>query len=767
MDSITYLNRYRLIPGENGTPVALQRGPGGVTYKAEDIGTGRTVAVKLAPAYSFDPAELQRLETDARAAQVVDHPNVARLYDFGHVERDVVFVTEVLDGTTLDEWIGHHGPLPAAAVVRIAIQAVSGLAAAAFHSVVHRSIQPANLMIVRGQTPDGEWPFVKIFNFGGLPYAASNSQSSPHLAGNSADFASPEQLEGHPVDFRSELYSLGCTIWFLLTGSPPAPGVPDKGGRVPRALRPILGRMVALDPAQRPQDPVVLEEQLRDCLATIERREAASAPPTSPVAATAPVPPSPRATSRNTMLLLKPLAYAAAILLLVGVAALAAPQFLRWRAARAAQPIGVPVGIPDASATPPAADSTSNAVANVRERTPAETDIVSPERPSTAVAAAPTAQTQAASASVSPIASSSPDTPDEPRMATVAGDTSVAEGPTSTQTAPAIVSASPPDPSSTPDDLDTAAFVGDTSVAEGPTSMQTAPALVSLPPPAPSSTPGEPDTDAVADDMSVGEGGPKLPPAVASMSPPDASSTRDTAHVADSMSVGEGPISSQTTPTLVSVPPPAPSDSPVTPAEQQTAAISADSGAELPNVAANTSTPTRVDDVATLAAEEPQPPTAGTPPITGEQIARESAEAGAANLPRSTTTAKATPSRKAAGSSDSPRKSKKKRQRATKAASKRPRQVQQDEVRPAEPVDPSEFENAPPVPRGSKRAKYLGTTAEGDLVFGLPFNERGIVARSATQAEQPRARGTRGVAPEPTPQAEMILPAEPVEADDE
>ncbi|MBA3273419.1 MAG: protein kinase, partial [Chthoniobacterales bacterium] len=167
MDSTTYLNRYRLIPGENGAPVALQRGPGGVTYQAVDTETGTTVAVKLVPTYSFEPAELEQLKGEARAAKLVDHPNVARLYDFGIAGGDVVFVTEVLDGITLDTWVSEHGPLPAAAAVRVAVQVVGGLAAAAFHSVAHRSIQPATLAIVPGQTPDGEWPLVKVLNFGG------------------------------------------------------------------------------------------------------------------------------------------------------------------------------------------------------------------------------------------------------------------------------------------------------------------------------------------------------------------------------------------------------------------------------------------------------------------------------------------------------------------------------------------------------------------------------------------------------------------------
>ena len=213
MDSTTYLDRYELCTGEAGTPVALQRGPGGVTYQAKNIESDESVAVKLVPSYSFEPAELQQLEVEARAAQHVAHPNVARLYDFGLQGGDVVFVTEVLEGTTLDAWVGEHGPLPADAVVRVALQVVAGLAAAAFHSVAHRCLQPATLIIVPGQAPDGEWPFVKVLNFGGVPSTLSASEFSFGRAGTSADFASPEQLKGYPVDFRSDQFSFGAVLY--------------------------------------------------------------------------------------------------------------------------------------------------------------------------------------------------------------------------------------------------------------------------------------------------------------------------------------------------------------------------------------------------------------------------------------------------------------------------------------------------------------------------------------------------------------------------
>lgn len=404
MDSTTFLNRYQLRRGEDGAPLALQRGPGGVTYQAEDIETDEPVAVKLVPSYSFAPDELQQLETEARAAQKVSHPNVARLHDFGIQGSDVVFVTEILDGHPLDSWVAEHGPLAAPAVVRVALQVVAGLAAAAFHSVTHRSIQPGTLMIVPGQTPDGEWPLVKILNFGGVPAAVSASEFSSGRTGRSADYASPEQLKGYPVDFRSELYSLGCTMWFLLTGAPPVPGTTDKSGAVPRALEPILAQMVALDPMQRPQDPVVLQEQLRNCLASLERREGISRNLGVPVAAPSAVAVAGDGIPKPSQLL-KPLALAAAVLALIGIAALAYPYVFRSDKT-AAEPIGVPVGIPEKSAdaaavrTAAAPAATSSPVADVAAQVPTQAPIPTATVAVTAASVAPTAEPEQALVSV-------------------------------------------------------------------------------------------------------------------------------------------------------------------------------------------------------------------------------------------------------------------------------------------------------------------------------------------------------------------------------
>ena len=658
MDSTTYLHRYQLSPGEDGSPIALHRGPSGVTYRAEDIETDQAVAVKLMPTYSFETAELQQLEAEARAAQKVNHPNIARLYDFGLSGNDVIFVTELLDGTTLDSWVAEHGPLPAAAVLRIAMQVVSGLAAAAFHSVVHRAIQPANLMIVPGQTPEGEWPFVKVLNFGGVPPTLSNSAVSFGQGGPSPQFAAPEQLQGKPADFRSELYSLGCTMWFLLTGVMPTPGAVDKGGVVPKALRPLLAQLVALDPMQRPQDPVALQQQLNDCLAAVERRDGIARKfGVAPVAAAAPVAVAaevPVVVAEPTELapadaisrraLLKPLAIAAAVLLFAGLAALALPHILHSRQT-AAEPIGVPVGVSDASPAVVARDSSVPASTAAPEPTTAQSAIAS-------------------TATNTPAAQS--DSADSNNVATAAA---------SPETAAAVTT-----PSADSDQ-----------------------ALVSVVP--------SPPPDSAADDSSSNQ----------TTAPAITNGTAEPATVATSNAPAASANGTETTP------PPAPS-------------------ADLSNT-----------DTRSTSTRKAQPRVAQK----SSDADREESTNDATAASRETSTLNALRNRAAESPAQRPAPTP---PRVARAASRRRPPVAREEVRPAEPVAEADLSNAPPVPRGAKRARYLGTTPEGDLIFGLPSNERGYVSPPPISPDIRRARRAKPVLVEPSaPRPDEVLPAEPVE----
>src|SRR5207244_8953336 len=135
----------------------------------------------------------------------------------------LALLSEQFDGGRAGWWIVAHGPMPADAALRVGLQVVRAIGAAAFFNLTHRAIQPSNLMIVPGQSPDGGWPFVKLLNLGlaGLELHSDSSEAIELAPSISPQFASPEQLLNREIDFRSEMYSLGATMCFLLTAATP------------------------------------------------------------------------------------------------------------------------------------------------------------------------------------------------------------------------------------------------------------------------------------------------------------------------------------------------------------------------------------------------------------------------------------------------------------------------------------------------------------------------------------------------------------------
>ena len=388
MENKTFLGRYRVSLDRNGLPIDFRRGPAGVTYRAENIESSESVTLELVDFAAVEDTERARAEKEAGAARSFSHVNVARLLDFGVDGDQLVYVSEYLEGTPLDSWVRTHGPLPAGAVLRVALQVVSALGGAAFHQITHRAIQPANLMIVPGQTAEGDWPLVKVLNFGRV--APTFATDKAHLLPeDSAKYASPEQLRGEPVDFRSAIYSLGASLLFLLTGSAPfaTPGDPlglrqsrksiavERFGDVPKVLRRLVMQMLAPDPNDRPQDPLALEEQINNGLSRVERRQAFDRKPeiavVAPAVAAVSLAPAPVAAAEPSRygIPFKPLAIAAILIGLLALAAFALPARLKpswFRQAQTEAPIGVPVGIPEAQAEavavvpPPAPDGAAS-----------------------------------------------------------------------------------------------------------------------------------------------------------------------------------------------------------------------------------------------------------------------------------------------------------------------------------------------------------------------------------------------------------------------
>jgi serine/threonine protein kinase len=353
----------------NGAPRELGRAGTAITYEAIDERSGETVALKLIPTSSIDPEARQQFEEQARAAAGIKHVNVAKVFDFGHEGDHFVYVSELLRGEPLASWVEQHGPMPADAVLRVAEQIVSVLSTARFHKLAHCVIQPSNLMIVPGSTPEGSWPFVKLLNFGLAELKPNGGDERVESFPVAPQFASPEQLQHQTVDFRSEVYSLGATMYLMLTGAAPSGEMgrrPRELSGFPKALRNLIANMLRRDPDQRPKDPVVLAEMIRECLLKIERRQLLARKLGIPLAGV--IPRKSRPTSTPLAQVLRGILVFAAIVLAAGVlGAFLLPADInpfRHRTA-AKEEIGVPVGVPETSPSPPPqAINTGPVVAN-------------------------------------------------------------------------------------------------------------------------------------------------------------------------------------------------------------------------------------------------------------------------------------------------------------------------------------------------------------------------------------------------------------------
>lgn len=230
-------------------------GSGGMSevYKAKCHVLNRFVAIKvLKPDYSSDMNFVAKFRIEAQSAAGLSHPNIVNVYDVGE-DRGIYFIVmELVEGITLKEYIQNHGRIPAMQAIDFAIQIAQGLQAAHEHHTIHRDIKPQNIIISNNGT-------LKVTDFG-IARAASSSTTTTNNTMGSIHYISPEQARGGFSDERSDIYSMGITMYEMITGHVPFEGE----NNVAIALMHIQGEMIS--PREYyPDIPTSLEKIIRKC----------------------------------------------------------------------------------------------------------------------------------------------------------------------------------------------------------------------------------------------------------------------------------------------------------------------------------------------------------------------------------------------------------------------------------------------------------------------------------------------------------------------
>jgi serine/threonine protein kinase/Flp pilus assembly protein TadD len=277
---------FEVETGADGFPVELGAGAMAITYRAHDTVLNSTVALKVIDrSVAQNPGARSRFLREARAAANIHHPNVAQVTFYGEQDGECFYAMELVEGETLEDRVRRDGPMPLALALEVIEQAARALAVAEVCGVVHRDIKPSNLML---ESDASEAPTVKMIDYGvakvmGPQAEPGAEQTQAGFIGTPA-FASPEQFAGAgqlPIDTRSDIYSLGVTLWYLLCGRTPFVGrtmeeirarqtneLPLEQLRslhLPGQVITLLKSMLAPDPKDRPQTARDLLAAVHSC----------------------------------------------------------------------------------------------------------------------------------------------------------------------------------------------------------------------------------------------------------------------------------------------------------------------------------------------------------------------------------------------------------------------------------------------------------------------------------------------------------------------
>ena len=252
----------------------------GVVYRARDPRLQRTIAIKRIHPRLQDRSDIRELFlTEARAIAAVNHPNIGQIHAIHEDEDPPYLVMEFLEGPNFGERLDSEGSLTSAETIRVAISAAQALKAAVRRGIIHRDVKPSNLLIDSRQE-------VKLVDFGLAGNLGEDFQEDPELL-CTPQYGSPEQIQGWVVDERSDIYSLGATIFHMLTGRPPferetrvellvaqvnepAPNPSTFKEGIHPALSNLVMKMLAKKPEERPRDHSALLEELTAIQAIVD-----------------------------------------------------------------------------------------------------------------------------------------------------------------------------------------------------------------------------------------------------------------------------------------------------------------------------------------------------------------------------------------------------------------------------------------------------------------------------------------------------------------
>lgn len=272
MNAVRSIGRYRI-------EALLGTGAMGEVYRAHDPAIDRLVAIKVVRpelvAGSGGEQLLERFRREARAAGRRFHPNIVAIWDFGDDNGTPFLVMELVEGQSLDQLIKSSGMLPSVRSVSIITQVLSALGFAHANGIVHRDIKPSNVMVLPGDQ-------VKVADFGIARLDASEFTIVGDLLGTPA-YMAPEQLSGGPIDHRTDLFAAGVILFEMLTGVKPFRGksiteiisfmerrgpedIRALNPAVPEAMKHVIGKSVAFDPAQRYADAAAFSKAVADAM---------------------------------------------------------------------------------------------------------------------------------------------------------------------------------------------------------------------------------------------------------------------------------------------------------------------------------------------------------------------------------------------------------------------------------------------------------------------------------------------------------------------